>query len=140
MPVKRSTSCNGTYSRMSNFPNIQVKNSPEGLTRTLASSPRTLHDQRRRPQKIVIFIEDRQHSADAPHKTHNVLTHLELRRTAHNAARPFKKHDLPILHSSLRVSTERNLWSSMYKHHRVLQGTCLGLGDPPLCLRFCQSK
>ena len=140
MPVTRSTSCNGTYSRMSNFPNVQVKSCPEGLTQTLASSPGTLHDLRGRPRGMVFLLKIDNTAPMRRTKLTKSYTPLELRRTAHNAARPFKKHDLPILHSSLRVSTERNLLSSMYKHHRVLRGTCLGIEDPPLCLRFWSSK
>ena len=93
MPVTRSTSCNGTYSRMSNFPNVQVKSSPEGLTQTLASSPGTLHDLRRRPQGMVFLLKIDNTAPMRRTKLTKSYTPLELRRAAHNAAQHLRNMD-----------------------------------------------
>ena len=86
LPVTRSTSCNGTSIQgCQTFSDVQVKSSPEGLTQTLASSPGTLHDLRRRPQGMVFLLKIDNTAPMRRTKLAKSNTPLKLRRAARTA-------------------------------------------------------
>ena len=124
------------------FSDVKKRGSSRESLRELASFTKHITCRTSVSSGNCIFLEDRQHSADAPHKPRKVLYTFEIQKSNAYRRPAFKKHGLPIVGhcSSLRVSTKKNQWSSKYKHHRALQGTCLGLRDPPLYLHFCQLK